>query len=62
MANQRPAPAGEFLLYQTEDGHTRVECRFADATLWLSQAGMAVPRTDYGFDVRPRWPLDALAT
>ncbi len=26
------------------------------------QAGMAVPRTDYGFDVRPRWPLDALAT
>lgn len=40
MANQRPAPAGEFILYQTEDGHTRVECRFADATLWLSQAGM----------------------
>ena len=26
------------------------------------QAGMAAPRTDYGFDVRPRWPLDALAT
>ena len=25
------------------------------------QAGMAAPRTDYGFDVRPRWPLDALA-
>lgn len=33
--------AGEFLLYQTEDGRTRVECRFADETLWLSQAGMA---------------------
>ncbi|TAN07333.1 MAG: hydroxyacid dehydrogenase [Rhodanobacteraceae bacterium] len=41
MVNQVPAPAGEFILYQTEDGHTRVECRFADATLWLSQAGMA---------------------
>ncbi len=34
-------PAGEFLLYQTEDGKTRVECRFADESLWLSQAGMA---------------------
>ena len=33
--------AGEFLLYQTEDGRTRVECRFADETLWLSQADMA---------------------
>lgn len=32
---------GEFLLYQTEDGRTRVECRFADETLWLTQAGMA---------------------
>jgi len=33
--------AGEFLLYRTEDGRTRVECRFADETLWLSQASMA---------------------
>ena len=32
---------GEFLLYETEDGRTRVECRFADDTLWLSQAMMA---------------------
>ena len=31
-------PSGEFLLYQTQDGHTRVECRFADETLWLTQA------------------------
>ena len=28
---------GEFLLYQTEDGQTRVECRFADENLWLTQ-------------------------
>ena len=33
--------AGEFLLYQTDDGRTRVECRFANETLWLSQAAMA---------------------
>jgi hypothetical protein len=32
---------GEFLLYETEDGKTRVECRFAEETLWLSQALMA---------------------
>jgi len=25
------------------------------------QAGIAAPRTDYAFDVKPRWPLDALA-
>jgi hypothetical protein len=33
-------PAGEFLLYETEDGRTRVECRFVDDTLWLTQALM----------------------
>jgi hypothetical protein len=32
---------GEIVLYQTEDGRTRLECRFADETLWLSQALMA---------------------
>ena len=32
--------AGEFLLYETEDGRTRVECRFVDDTLWLTQALM----------------------
>lgn len=35
------SPPGEILLYQTEDGRTRVECRFADETLWLSQALIA---------------------
>lgn len=34
-------PGGEFLLYTTEDGRTRVECRFVDETIWLSQALMA---------------------
>lgn len=37
---QAPQP-GEFLLYETEDGRTRVECRFTADTLWLPQAGMA---------------------
>jgi hypothetical protein len=37
---QNPA-SGEFLLYQTEDGKARVECRFAQETIWLSQALMA---------------------
>lgn len=37
---QAPQP-GEFLLYETEDGRTCVECRFAEDTLWLSQAMMA---------------------
>ena len=40
MSNE-PAPLGEIVLYQTEDGRTRVECRFADETLWLSQALIA---------------------
>lgn len=34
-------PGGELVLYQTPDGHTRVECRFAEESLWLSQALMA---------------------
>ena len=37
---QAPQP-GEFLLYETEDGRARVECRFAEDTLWLSQDMMA---------------------
>ena len=36
-----PAGRGEILLYQTDDGRTRVECRFQDDTIWLSQAMMA---------------------
>ena len=36
----QPVP-GEFLLYETEGGRVRVECRFAEDTLWLSQGLMA---------------------
>jgi len=34
-------PVGEIILYRTEDGRTRLECRFVDETLWLPQALMA---------------------
>ena len=38
---QTPPPGGEILLYQAEDGRTRIECRFQDETLWLTQAQLA---------------------
>jgi hypothetical protein len=31
----------EFLLYQTEDGETRIEVRLQDETVWMTQAAMA---------------------
>ena len=30
------APKGELLLCQTEDGRTRIECRFEGETIWLT--------------------------
>lgn len=41
MCNKPRPPLGEIVLYQAEDGLVRVECRFADETLWLSQALIA---------------------
>lgn len=37
----REQPSGEFILYTTENGQTRIECRFENETIWLSQALMA---------------------
>jgi hypothetical protein len=34
-------PGGEFILYQTEDGRTRLEVRFKNETVWLSLNQMA---------------------
>ena len=31
----------EFILYQTEDGKTRIQCRLENETLWLTQAQIA---------------------
>ncbi|MEI7064253.1 RhuM family protein [Dickeya chrysanthemi] len=42
MADNTPqAPQGEFVLFTSADGQTRVECRFESDTLWLSQAMLA---------------------
>ena len=40
MADDEP-PRSEIVLYQTEDGRTRIECRFEDQTIWLTQALIA---------------------
>lgn len=34
-------PNSEIILYQTEDGRTRVQCRFENEMLWLTQALIA---------------------
>jgi hypothetical protein len=36
-----PLPQSEFLLSQTEDGRTRIQCRFENETIWLTQAQIA---------------------
>src|SRR5450759_5402826 len=41
MPDDSKPPVGEIILYQTADRQTRVECRFADETLWLTQALIA---------------------
>ncbi|MFQ5629885.1 MAG: virulence RhuM family protein [bacterium] len=42
MKKQLPdKPAGEILLYQTEDGQTRLEVRLEDESVWLTQAAIA---------------------
>lgn len=39
--SDEPLPQSEILLYQTEDGRTRVQCRLENETLWLTQAQIA---------------------
>ena len=34
-------PQSEMILYQTEDGRTRIQCRFENESLWLTQKLMA---------------------
>ncbi|MEO5365770.1 MAG: virulence RhuM family protein [Magnetococcus sp. WYHC-3] len=41
MTTDQRAPTGEILLYQTQDGRTRLQVLMAGETLWLSQALMA---------------------
>ena len=39
--NDEQLPQSEIILYQTEDGRTRIQCRFENETLWLTQAQIA---------------------
>ena len=44
MAGDKNRPEqrqGEIVIYQAEDGLTKVECRFVDETVWLTQQQMA---------------------
>ena len=34
-------PQSSIILYQTEDGRTRIQCRFENDTIWLTQAQLA---------------------
>jgi len=47
--SEEPLPQSEIILYQTEDGRTRIQCRFENETLWLTQKLMAEL---FGKDVR----------
>jgi hypothetical protein len=40
MADKTP-PQSQIILYQTEDGRTRIECRFDNETPWLTQVQIA---------------------
>ncbi|MDK2579982.1 virulence RhuM family protein [Citrobacter portucalensis] len=35
------SPTGEFIMFASDDGSVRVECRFESDTIWLSQTAMA---------------------
>ncbi len=36
-----PPPQSSIILYQTEDGRTRIQCRFEQETIWLTQIQIA---------------------
>jgi hypothetical protein len=39
--NEATPPQSSMILYQAEDGRTRIQCRFENETLWLTQALIA---------------------
>ena len=39
--SEKREPQSSLILYQTEDGRTRIQCRFEDETIWLTQAQIA---------------------
>ena len=41
MNDSLAAPSSQMLIYQTEDGHIKIEARLENETLWLTQQQMA---------------------
>lgn len=41
MTEEASETSSELLLYQTEDGRTRIQCRFEEETVWLTQAQLS---------------------
>jgi hypothetical protein len=41
VSQQNPAPGSEIILYQTEDGRTRLEVKLENETVWLTQKQLA---------------------
>ncbi len=41
MKPPAPESGSELILYQTEDGQTRIECRFEHENVWMTQKLMA---------------------
>ncbi|MEM7421600.1 MAG: RhuM family protein, partial [Pseudomonadota bacterium] len=42
MINNVTPPLGQFILFETDEGQTKVECRFEAETLWLTQADLCL--------------------
>ena len=40
-SNDSPPPSSQIILYQTEDGRSRIEVRLENETVWLTQQLMA---------------------
>ena len=38
MENKKDNSTNEILIYQTEDGHTKINVKLEDETVWLTQA------------------------
>jgi hypothetical protein len=41
MSQRNPTPGSDIILYQTEDGRTRLEVKLENDTVWLSQTQIA---------------------
>lgn len=56
MSQQNQEPGSEIILYQTEDGNTRLEFKLEKETVWLSQAQIAelFQTTPQNITIHPR--------